>query len=362
LYGALLAVWGEPGSSKSTAQQVAAAVWGHPKQTRESLNSTPKSVQGRLGRTKNLPAYWDDIQDERHQQGLFDTLFVAAEGAEGGRLNTDASYKLRLEWQTLLVACANASFIEFLIKKQKSTTAGMRRVFEFEYEYDKNAAEPGLINHVDASQAFARLEHNYGVIGAEYAKILATEHVAIGLMVSNTIKDFQQEVVGDSDENYWWGLCGCLLAGATLANRLGAELDIPAMRTFLIKAHYHNRKIRGTEGTEGGSLTNTEQGLTAFLNMYVGGGNSIHINKLFTHKHIPIQLLQRPGENRPLRAGRARSAPNHHQQARDAGVLRETKHSSSAGLQWPDQILQSQQCEVHPRSWYAVCTGTRVVF
>jgi uncharacterized protein (DUF927 family) len=70
LYGGVLSVWGDPGTAKSTAQQVAAAVWGHPKQTRESLTSTAKSVQGRLGRTRNLPAYWDDIQDERHQEAL----------------------------------------------------------------------------------------------------------------------------------------------------------------------------------------------------------------------------------------------------------------------------------------------------
>ena len=50
-------------------------------------------MQGRLGRTKNLPAYWDDIQDERHQEALFQTMFVATEGAEGGRLNTDATHE-----------------------------------------------------------------------------------------------------------------------------------------------------------------------------------------------------------------------------------------------------------------------------
>ena len=77
------------------------------------LNSTAKSVQGRLGRTKNLAAYWDDIQDERHQESLFQTMFVATGGAEGGRLNPDSSYKERKEWQTLLVACTNASFVEY---------------------------------------------------------------------------------------------------------------------------------------------------------------------------------------------------------------------------------------------------------
>src|SRR4029434_8148482 len=93
IYGGIVSCWGPPGTSKSTAQQVAAAVFGHPKQTRESLNSTPKSVQGRLGRTRNLAAYWDDVQDERHQEHLFDCMFIASEGAEGGRLNPDASMK-----------------------------------------------------------------------------------------------------------------------------------------------------------------------------------------------------------------------------------------------------------------------------
>jgi MoxR-like ATPase len=45
LYGAILSVWGEPGTAKSTAQQVAAAVWGHPKQTRRA--STVRPLQRR---------------------------------------------------------------------------------------------------------------------------------------------------------------------------------------------------------------------------------------------------------------------------------------------------------------------------
>ena len=245
---------------------VAAAVWGHPKQTRESLNSTPKSVQRRLGLCRNLPAYWDDVQDERHQLALFDCMFVTAEGAEGGRLNPDASMKARLEWQTLMVACSNASFVEYLIKKQKSTTAGMRRVFEV--EFNKSETEPGIINAVDASRTFAQLEHNFGCIGADYAKLLATEHRDINVMVGDTINRFSQRVQGTGDESYWWGVCGVLIAGATMANRLGAEIDVIALEEFLVRMFLHNRKIRGSEGTEGGSYENTEQALTAFLNHY----------------------------------------------------------------------------------------------
>ena len=294
MFGAILSVWGEPGTSKSTAQMVAAAVWGHPKQTRESLNSTPKSIQGRLGRTRNLPAYWDDVQDERHQDNLFQTMFVASEGAEGGRLNMDATYKVRLEWQTLLVACSNASFVEFLIRKQKSTTAGMRRVFEV--ELNKKFNEPGMIDATDASQIFGELVHNYGVIGAEYAKILAKEHREIGVLVTDAIKRFRIRVEGEGDESYWYSTCGVLLAGAALAQRLGVNFDLQAMEDFLFEMFMHNRRIRGTEGTEGGSYDNTERALTAFLNENVGGGYVLFIDKMFIHRTTPVNVF---GHNRP---------------------------------------------------------------
>jgi hypothetical protein len=298
LYGAMLSVWGEPGTSKSTAQQVAAAVWGHPKQTRESLNSTPKSVQRRLGLCRNLPAYWDDVQDERHQLALFDCMFVTAEGAEGGRLNPDATMKQRLEWQTLMVACSNASFVEYLVKKQKSTTAGMRRVFEI--EFNKGEPEPGMVNAVDASRIFAQLEHNFGTIGVEYAKLLAREHKEINTLVGDTINRFSQRVQGTGDESYWWGICGVLIVGAMLGNRLGAELDVAAMEEFLVQTFIYNRSTRSTEGTEGGSYENTEQALTAFLNLFVGSGNVIFVDRMFESRHVQVHEVFAPGLNHPL--------------------------------------------------------------
>ena len=71
---------------------------------------------------------------------------------------------------------------------------------------------------------FAQLEHNFGTIGVEYARmLLAQEHREINVMVGETINRFSQKVQGTGDESYWWGICGVLIAGATLANRLGAE-------------------------------------------------------------------------------------------------------------------------------------------
>lgn len=280
LYGGILSVWGTPGSAKSTAQQVAAAVWGHPKQTRESLDSTKKSVLVRLGKTKNLPAYWDDIQDEGKQEHLFNTMFISTEGTEGGRLTSDVRYRERLDWQTLMVACSNASFTEYVMRKQPSTTAGLRRVIEF--EYNKPEDERGMIDELEANQAFAELEHNYGQIGVDYAKMLAFDHAKVEALTQDTIRRFKTAVKGKADEAYWWGIAGVLIAGATLARELGAELRPDAMEEFLTHAFQKNREIRSGEGTEGGSLENTRAALSLFLKQYVGGGHAIFTDKTST--------------------------------------------------------------------------------
>jgi Domain of unknown function (DUF927) len=299
LYGPVLVIWGEPGTSKSTAQQVAAAVYGHPKQTRESLSSTPKSVQGRLGRTKNLPAYWDDVQDERHLEALFQTMFVASEGAEGGRLNPDASYKIRLQWQTVLVACANASFVEYLTRKQKSTTAGMRRVFEIEFNRQPQG-EPGMINGLEASKTFHQLEHNYGVIGAEYAAFLGRKHADISILVQKVIDRFTAKVTGTSDESFWIGLCGVLITGAMLSRYFGAEISLQRMEDFLVKAFLQNRRIRAIEGTEAGSYDHTEHAIAGFLNDTFGKGHYVITGKMFIDRHHDVQFISGPNTGKPI--------------------------------------------------------------
>jgi hypothetical protein len=204
--------------------------------------------------------------------------------------------KARLEWQTLLAACSNASFVEYLVKKQRSTTAGMRRVFEF--EYNRNIDEPGMINKIEANQTFAKLEHNYGCVGVEYAKMLAKEHKEIQILTNDITNRFSEKVGGTVEENYWWGMCGVLLTGATLANRLGAELDVAAMEVFLEKAYLNNRKIRYGSETEGGTHANTEQALTSFMNHY-----ATHIlitSERYRNKSSVVGIVRLTAVGRPI--------------------------------------------------------------
>jgi hypothetical protein len=225
---------------------------------------------------------------------------VMSEGTEGGRLNADATYKQRLQWQSILMVCANASFVEYLTRKQKSTTAGMRRVFEIEFQKDNRGDDaPGMISAREASQAFAMLEHNYGVIGMEYAKLLATEHRNIQKLVNSTMDRFSIRVEAAVDEQFWVGLCSVLIVGASLARRLGVELDDQAMEEFLVKAFLENRRIRTTEGTEAGTYEHTEHAITGCLNHYRGSGNFIMTDKLYK-VNTTIAPLCKPNAGHPI--------------------------------------------------------------
>jgi hypothetical protein len=228
-------------------------------------------------------------------------MFVSSEGTEGGRLNQDSSYKTRLQWQSIVAVCANASFVEYLTRKQKSTTAGMRRVFEIEFQKDpRGDSAPGMISAREASQTFAMLEHNYGVIGMEYAAILGREHHAIGKLVDATMDRFNTRVKAAGDEQFWVGLCSVLIAGATLARRLGVDLDVERMEEFLVEAFLKNRLVRTVEGTEAGTKEHTQAAITGFLNHYVGNGNCIVTDKLFTTRHTLINPAIPPNAGHPI--------------------------------------------------------------
>ena len=114
---------------------------------------------------------------------------------------------------------------------------------------------------------------------------------------------------------------GVLLAGAALANKLGAELDIEAMYKFLTATFLNNRRIRGGEGTEGGTLNNTEQSLSKFLNFHAGSGHVVCTDITFTHKDYPVKHPALPRhEQADLRPRHPRRAEGYDLQAQVPGV------------------------------------------
>lgn len=296
--GALISAWGPPGTTKSSTSKVAAAVWGHPIQTRESLGSTENSVLNRIGKIKNLPVYWDDIQKPEAQKHLYTTGFVSTQGVEKGRLRSDITAQGRGMWKTLLLACSNMSFVDYLVKEQSQTSAAVLRVFE----YFIPVKEDDMIDDTDAGRIIENLERNYGMVGAEYAALLATRHGEIEQYFVEANARFKKRVKGQKDERYWSVVCGALLTGASYARELGVDIDLDALEEFLVATYQENRRRLFNEEIEGGSAKNTQSVLGAFLKEYIGKGHALVTNTAPLVRGAPpaVSILRQPLPGRPL--------------------------------------------------------------
>lgn len=297
-YSALLSVWGDSGAGKSTAVKVAQGVWGHPKKTKEVTMSTARSVVHKMGQIRNLPVFWDEVKNAKAQKQVFDTFFTGSEGVGPGRLTQHIEQRARDDWQNMLIICSNISFVDHIVKEQTTTTAGMYRVFEYHIAGVSPTA-PGQIDAMDASRITQELETNYGVMGMAYAKLLASDPKEIDARTLEVCKEFSASVSATKEERFWIAICGTLLAGASYANRLGATLDVPAMTEFLQKAYVKNRDRMVDESREGGTVTHTEEALTAFLKTYVE--NTLFTDTFPVGKGKPkvVTLLFHPDPHRP---------------------------------------------------------------
>ncbi len=207
IYGAILSLLGSsPAPAKSTAQQVAAAVYGHPKQTRRVAHLHAQVGARAAGPDPQPAGYWDDIQDERHQDALFQTMFVAA----GGHRGRPAQHRRHLEGTAGVADHAGRlqqrRFVEFLVKKQKSTTAGMRRVFEIEYN---SADEPGMINATRGRPGVRRAGAQLRCHRAEYARMLAQEHKDIKIRCQGSSTNSRKRSARGRSPSGWAPVACC---------------------------------------------------------------------------------------------------------------------------------------------------------
>lgn len=305
----LLSGWGKTGSGKSTAADVGMAVWGHLKRSKEVAKSTPKSVLEKMGMTKNLPLYWDEVSNtDGSIECVFNTYFDATHGIGGSRLNTRIDLQARAEWQTMMIAMANTSFVDEVVKKLTTSGGGLYRVFEYEIEHrdvkfgvDANGKTkaPGQINQLEAARIISELGTNYGHMGDKYARMLGRNIASVDAFVCKVINDFDTLVGGNQDERYWLAACGTLLAGAELANQIGACFNLTTMRDFLKVTYMENRKRMVEEAVEGGTENHTMEALAGFFKEYLNETlwtDTCHSGK---GKPPPITFLAGPPANYP---------------------------------------------------------------
>lgn len=294
----VLSAWGETGARKSSAIKVAQAIWAHHKQARESAQTTSKSAVERLGYIRNLTLYWDEVKDAKAQKNTYDVCF-GQDGIGGGKLYRDSTQREKAEWQTLLVIAANISFVDYILKQNDRHAGGLVRCFEFAVEKPPQGAQ-GQIDTLSADRLLQELEHNYGHMGVDYAKLLASDPDAVDKLVKDVYDDFNSRIVARIDERRWIGACSAIIAGAILANQLNVGFNVTKIRDFLISAFGANRERRLAENLDDEGLKYKAQDtLYQFL-------RDKHPNSVWTDwsnekpgRKKPVLLIHSPNTQNP---------------------------------------------------------------
>jgi hypothetical protein len=233
------------GIGKSTVMKVAQAVWGHPQKAVQSLSDTQNAVLKKIGDTKNLPLFWDELKTKEDTQKFVNLAFQLSQGKEKSRLAADTSYREAGTWQTMLCATSNSSLLAHVLEQTKTTSAGLYRVFEFD-------VPPGVTGQMLPSEAqliTAALNENYGAAGLAYAQFLGEHHERVSKEVAALTAKLEKQYAVQADERFWLALIATIISGARFSNELKlTEIDVPQLARFMLSqlAAMRQRRIMTT--------------------------------------------------------------------------------------------------------------------
>jgi hypothetical protein len=264
--GGTLCAYGPSAANKSTAVSLGLAVWGDPRRSKEVNSTSEKSLMRKMGQVQNLPLYWDDVKKEKLEAAA-KIANANTEGIDGGKLTAGREQQDRGLWQTIFTVVANASLIDKMISLEHDNMAQVNRVFEFHVPKQDDAT-PGRLPQGAGEPIVAELENNFGRIGERYSTLLGAHSDELRGVVTQHVENFGKLVQATDDERFWIATIGCLLAGTQVANAIGANLDYPAIKKFLVDAYMELRgRVHGAS-LIGGDTDNTDNALTEFLKTY----------------------------------------------------------------------------------------------
>tara|TARA_R110002167_G_scaffold117114_2_gene292798 strand:- start:5215 stop:7941 length:2727 start_codon:yes stop_codon:yes gene_type:complete len=231
----LLSVYSpESGTGKSTAILVGQAIWGDPVKGVNSLSDTPNSVIHKLGYINNLPAYWDEVRLGREPTQFLNMIFQLSQGKERSRLNVDITQRATGTWRTMFVVATNSSLRDHADVIDTHTTASKLRIFEVEV--------PTISDEETLDIFPPDLHNNYGHIGVEYAKYLASNASYVEAVVKKAQAYLTKKLDVKQDERFWLATTSTLLAAAIISSKLGyTKVDPKAFGEWLINEYRKSR-------------------------------------------------------------------------------------------------------------------------
>lgn len=233
------------GVGKSSTLTAAQAVWGNPATTVHAATDTILSLASKMGFTRNLPAYWDDIKGTPAMWTQFsDMIYQITLGKERARLNSNAKSQEVQEWCCLAIVAANDSIFEIMKTYNKGgSDSGVVRVFEIQDEERPT--------DVKESTFFDQCKTNYGWAGAIYGEWLAQNKDYAETQVVAMTKLLTDEVKMTSEERFWVAAMSTMIVGAVFARKLGlVNFDVKALKQYLVKRFYELRTEKASVAVE----------------------------------------------------------------------------------------------------------------
>jgi len=254
-----------PGSGlgKSTALKIAQTVWGDAIHGMQGLGDTPLSVQKKMGETRSLPMYWDELKTEADTYKFVNMLFNLTSGREKTRLNSDVTFREAGSWTTLLVSASNDSLVDYILNRTKTTTAGVYRILEYEVE----PGTIGQLNPAEVDHMLGKLNNNFGNVGKSYAVWLGQNFVQIEDEVTKLQSSLVDRFNIAKDERFWLATITVILMGAKYANQLGyTDIDEDALFKFMEGVLEGMRNIRKEKATDLHDVMSISNVLAQYLN------------------------------------------------------------------------------------------------
>lgn len=300
----LFSVYGDTAAGKSAAYKVGLSVWGHSKLTKGSETSTHNNVTTQMAEIKNLPFYWDEIEDDKHRETVAKVMHEASDGVQKGRNKDGQTTAARGEWKLMIFAASNQSFKEFLYNRNKNHSASIVRCLEWKVQ--KILGGPGHMKDAEASALIDKCESNYGKMGELYAAFLAQNHEAIAREVVEEANKVEAFYGNNGEERYWQAGVACMICAARYAKQLGVDVDPDVIKDFMYDVYRENREAMVKRGMRGGIVDRAETVLTLYLKARAANERVIWTN--YMHRNAgaapkPVVILKGPQQPRNQQGG-----------------------------------------------------------
>lgn len=260
--GYLLGAWSiDSGVGKSTALTLAQTVWGSPVE-KNGLSDTEAHVFSKASTLKNIAILFDEMKTLAQQKSFLNLIFQITGGSEKGRADRAGNMRAKKEFNTLLAYATNASMVTAAGEQSRGSYATVFRMFEFQSL--KNTTLK--YSPSDISRMTMKLNHNYGGIGAMYAKFLGENYNYVVQCVKFIQLKLENKLQVTQDERYWLSAIANTLAAAHLAKKIGvANFHLSSMEDFLISEFNRMRTGRTTSSIDYGNVNTVIGELGLFL-------------------------------------------------------------------------------------------------